>query len=63
LSEESIKNVVPVMHGLSTSEVCGVKGVQNPALPLAGADGYGADRRLDGRDGAPVARRMPRVAG
>lgn len=47
---------MPVMHGLPTSEVCWVQGVQNPPLPLAGALGHEAGRRLNGRDGNPVPR-------
>ena len=63
LSEESVRNVVPVLHGLPTAEGCGVKRVRNPALPCAGAIGHGAGRRLNGRDGGPVPRPMPWVAG
>ena len=62
MSEESAGNVVVVMHDLPTAEGCSVKGVQNPALPLAGAIGHGAGRRLNGRDGGPVLRPMPWVA-
>ena len=51
------------MHDLPTAEGCSVKGVQNPALPLAGAIGHGAGRRLNGRGGGPVPRPMPWVAG
>ena len=54
MSEESVWNVVPLMRDLLTAEGCSVKGVQNPALPLAGAIGQGAGRRLYARDGGPV---------
>ena len=40
LSEESARNVVPVMHDLSAAEGCSVRGVQNPALRQAGAIGH-----------------------
>ena len=63
LSEESGWKVVLVMYDLLTAEGCSVRGVQNPALPLAGAIGHGAGRRLNGRDGGPVPRPMPWVAG
>ena len=62
LSEESVWKVVPVIHDLATAESWGVKGVQNPAPPLAGAIGHGAGRRLNGRGGGPVPR-PPWVAG
>ena len=62
LSEESVRNVVAVMHDLPTAEGCSVKDVQNPAMPIAGAIGHGAGRRLNGRDGGPVPRPMPWVA-
>lgn len=64
LSEESIRNIVPVMHHQLTTEDYGVKDVQTdvqtPALPLAGDIGHGAGRRLNGR--GPVRRPLPWVA-
>ena len=62
LSEESGWKVVPVMHDLLTAEGCRVKGVQNPALPLAGVIGHGSGRHLNDRDGGPAPRPMPWVA-
>lgn len=63
LSEETVRNVVPVLHGLPAAEGCGVKGVQDPALTHAMASGHRAGRRLNGRDGGPVPRPTPWVAG
>ncbi|MGO4807090.1 hypothetical protein AB4089_18430 [Arthrobacter sp. 2MCAF15] len=58
MSDEPVGNVVPVLHGLPSAEGRAGRGVRNTVLPLAGAVG-----RLDGRDGGPVPRRMPWVAG